>query len=477
MDIRTKRSPWAWIPTVYLAEGLPNIVVTGVSVVILLQMGLTNTQIALYTSWLQLPWIVKPLWSPFVDIVKTKRWWVIAMQMLLGAAFAGVAFTINTGAWFQWMMFFLFLMGFSSATHDIAADGYYMIELDPHGQSFFVGIRNTVYRLAVIFGNGVLVPVAGLIQKASGGRVAFSWSLIFFGLAGLFLAMALYHRFFLPKSAGDQPRDLSFHETGKMLWKSLSTFFTKVPLKKTVVVLLFLLLFRFPEALLAKMGPTFLLRPASEGGLGLTAEQYGLAYGTIGVVGLLLGGILGGFAASRHGLKKWLWPMVLALTLPDIVYVYMSTAFPTDMTVITACIFIEQLGYGFGFTALTLYMLYFSAGEFKTSHYSICTGITYLGLMLPGMFSGALADNLGYRRFFIVVMVLCLITFLVAALVDIPRRRPSGHRGARKPGLPRPRRQAGRPGDQPERRRPAAPLHDRHPLRGAGSESRRPLWP
>ena len=419
MDIRTKRSPWAWIPTVYLAEGLPNIVVTGVSVVILLQMGLTNTQIALYTSWLQLPWIVKPLWSPFVDIVKTKRWWVIAMQMLLGAAFAGVAFTINTGAWFQWMMFFLFLMGFSSATHDIAADGYYMIELDPHGQSFFVGIRNTVYRLAVIFGNGVLVPVAGLIQKASGGRVAFSWSLIFFGLAGLFLAMALYHRFFLPKSAGDQPRDLSFHETGKMLWKSLSTFFTKVPLKKTVVVLLFLLLFRFPEALLAKMGPTFLLRPASEGGLGLTAEQYGLAYGTIGVVGLLLGGILGGFAASRHGLKKWLWPMVLALTLPDIVYVYMSTAFPTDMTVITACIFIEQLGYGFGFTALTLYMLYFSAGEFKTSHYSICTGITYLGLMLPGMFSGALADHLGYRRFFIVVMVLCLITFLVAALVDI----------------------------------------------------------
>ena len=390
MDIRTKRSPWAWIPTVYLAEGLPNIVVTGVSVVILLQMGLTNTQIALYTSWLQLPWIVKPLWSPFVDIVKTKRWWVIAMQMLLGAAFAGVAFTINTGAWFQWMMFFLFLMGFSSATHDIAADGYYMI------------------------GDQMLVH-----QKASGGRVAFSWSLIFFGLAGLFLAMALYHRFFLPKSAGDQPRDLSFHETGRMLWKSLSTFFTKVPLKKTVVVLLFLLLFRFPEALLAKMGPTFLLRPASEGGLGLTAEQYGLAYGTIGVVGLLLGGILGGFAASRHGLKKWLWPMVLALTLPDIVYVYMSTAFPTDMTVITACIFIEQLGYGFGFTALTLYMLYFSAGEFKTSHYSICTGITYLGLMLPGMFSGALADHLGYRRFFIVVMVLCLITFLVAALVDI----------------------------------------------------------
>lgn len=417
--MKQRKSPWFWIPTVYAAEGLPNVVVTGVSVVILLQMGLTNTQIALYTSWLQLPWIIKPLWSPFVDIVKTKRWWVIAMQALLGAAFAGVAFTIGTNAWFQWVMFFLLVTGFSSATHDIAADGYYMIELDSHQQSFFVGIRNTVYRLAVIFGNGVLVPVAGWIQKASGGRVAFSWSLVFFGLAGLFIAIALYHRFFLPRSEGDRPRKLTFRETGRMLWRSLSSFFTKVPLKETVVVLLFLLLFRFPEALLTKMSPTFLLRPAAEGGLGLTEGQFGLAYGTIGVVGLLLGGILGGIAASRDGLRKWLWPMVLALTLPDLVYVYMSAALPTNLAVITGCIFIEQLGYGFGFTALTLYMLYFSAGEFKTSHYSICTGITYLGLMLPGMVSGWLADKLGYRQFFLVVMGLCLITFAVAALVRI----------------------------------------------------------
>ena len=211
--MKKKKSPWSWIPTVYAAEGLPNVIVTGVSVVILLQMGLTNTQIGLYTSWLQLPWIVKPLWSPFVDIFKTKRWWVIVMQMLLGASFAGVAFTIGTSWWFQCIMFFLFLMGFSSATHDIAADGYYMIELDSHQQSFFVGIRNTVYRLAVIFGNGVLVPVAAWIQKASDGRVAYSWSLVFFGLAGLFLGMALYHKFYLPVSKDDQPRKMSAKET------------------------------------------------------------------------------------------------------------------------------------------------------------------------------------------------------------------------------------------------------------------------
>jgi len=417
--MKDKKSPWYWIPTVYAAEGLPNIIVTGVSVVILHPMGMTNTQIALYTSWLQLPWIIKPLWSPFVDIFKTKRWWVIAMQMLLGAAFAGVAFTIGSSWWFQCIMFFLFLMGFSSATHDIAADGYYMIELDDHDQSFFVGIRNTVYRLAVIFGNGVLVPVAGLIQKASGGRVAFSWSLVFFGLAGLFLAIALYHRFYLPESANDKPRKLSASETWRTLGRSFSTYFTKFPLKETVVALLFLLLFRFPEALLTKMSPTFLLRPASEGGLGLSAEQYGIAYGTIGVIGLMLGGILGGILASRDGVKKWLWPMVLALTLPDLVYVYLSAGHQVGIGLVTACIFVEQFGYGFGFTALTLYMLYFSQGEFKTSHYSICTGITYLGLMLPGMVSGYLADRLGYHQFFVVVMAFCLVTFLVTALIKI----------------------------------------------------------
>lgn len=417
--MKDKKSPWYWIPTVYAAEGLPNIIVTGVSVVILLQMGMTNTQIALYTSWLQLPWIIKPLWSPFVDIFKTKRWWVIAMQMLLGAAFAGVAFTIGSSWWFECIMFFLFLMGFSSATHDIAADGYYMIELDDHDQSFFVGIRNTVYRLAVIFGNGVLVPVAGLIQKASGGKVAFSWSLVFFGLAGLFLAIALYHRFYLPESANDKPRKLTASETWKTLGRSFSTYFTKFPLKETVVALLFLLLFRFPEALLTKMSPTFLLRPASEGGLGLSAEQYGIAYGTIGVIGLMLGGILGGILASRDGVKKWLWPMVLALTLPDLVYVYLSAGHEAGIGLVTACIFVEQFGYGFGFTALTLYMLYFSQGEFKTSHYSICTGITYLGLMLPGMVSGYLADRLGYHQFFVVVMAFCLVTFLVTALIKI----------------------------------------------------------
>ena len=414
-----RKSPWIWIPTVYAAEGLPNVIVTAVSVTIFIQMGLSNTEIGIYTSLLQLPWIVKPLWSPFVDIFKTKRWWVITMQALLGAAFSGAAFTIGSGIWLQCLLFFLFLMGFASATHDIAADGYYMIELDSHEQSVFVGIRNTVYRLATIFGNGVLVLAAGLVQRLSGGRIALSWALVFFALAGIFLGLALYHKYNLPSSDKDRPRGVSGRKAMQMVGASLSTFFTKFPWKQTLAAAAFMLLFRLPEALLTKMAPTFLQRPVSEGGLGLTVEQYGFVNGTIGVIGLLLGGILGGILAGRDGLKKWLWTMVLALTLPDLVYVYMSYAMSSSLPVIAVCVFFEQLGYGFGFTALTLYMLYYSAGEFKTSHYSICTGISYLGLMIPGLFSGFMADSLGYLNFFITVMVLCLVTFAVTAFVKI----------------------------------------------------------
>lgn len=414
-----KRSPWAWIPTLYFAEGLPNVVVMTVAVVMYMEMGMTDTEIALYTSWLGLPWVIKPLWSPFVDLFKTKRWWVLTMQLLLGAAFAGVAFTVNTTFWFQGTMFFFFLMAFSSATHDIAADGFYMLDLDSHDQSWFVGIRNTFYRVAVIFGQGVLVWLAGELQKAYPGSKAFTWSLIFFGLAALFIAIWLYHRFAMPKPVDRNNEGLTAKDVAHGLWQMLSSFFTKVPVKQIVFVLLFLLLYRFPEAMLTKMASTFLLRPMEEGGLGLTKEAFGLAYGTVGLIGLLLGGIVGGMLASRDGLKRWLWPFVCAITLPDIVYVYLSVAQPDSLWLISTCLFIEQFGYGLGFTALTLYMLYYSQGEFKTSHYAICTGLSYLGLMLPGMVSGWIKDAVGYKTFFVLVMFFCIITFAVTAFIKI----------------------------------------------------------
>ncbi len=414
-----KKSPWAWIPTLYFAEGLPNVVVMTLAVVMYMEMGMSDTEIALYTAWLGLPWVIKPLWSPFVDLYKTKRWWVLSMQLLLGAAFAGVAFTVNTGFWFQGTMFFFFLMAFSSATHDIAADGFYMIELDSHDQSWFVGIRNTFYRIAVIFGQGVLVWVADQLQNVFPDSKAFTWSLIFFALAAIFIAIWLYHTFIMPRPADRSNEGQTVADVARGLKQMLLSFFTKVSAKQIIFVLLFLLLYRFPEAMLTKMASTFLLRPVEDGGLGLTKEAFGLAYGTVGLIGLLLGGIVGGMLASRDGLKRWLWPFVCAITLPDIVYVYLSYVQPDNLWLISSCLFIEQFGYGLGFTALTLYMLYYSQGEFKTSHYAICTGLTYLGLMLPGMVSGWIKDLVGYRDFFIIVMFLCVITFAVTAFIKI----------------------------------------------------------
>ena len=414
-----KKSPWAWIPTLYFAEGLPYVVVMTLAVVMYMEMGMSDTEIALYTAWLGLPWVIKPLWSPFVDLYKTKRWWVLSMQLLLGAAFAGVAFTVNTGFWFQGTMFFFFLMAFSSATHDIAADGFYMIELDSHDQSWFVGIRNTFYRIAVIFGQGVLVWVADQLQNVFPDSKAFTWSLIFFALAANFIAIWLYHTFIMPRPADRSNEGQTVADVARGLKQMLLSFFTKVSAKQIIFVLLFLLLYRFPEAMLTKMASTFLLRPVEDGGLGLTKEAFGLAYGTVGLIGLLLGGIVGGMLASRDGLKRWLWPFVCAITLPDIVYVYLSYVQPDNLWLISSCLFIEQFGYGLGFTALTLYMLYYSQGEFKTSHYAICTGLTYLGLMLPGMVSGWIKDLVGYRDFFIIVMFLCVITFAVTAFIKI----------------------------------------------------------
>ena len=426
-----KRNPWAWIPTLYIAEGLPNVVVMTVAVVMYMQLGMSDTEIALYTGWLGLPWVIKPLWSPFVDLYRTKRWWVLTMQFLLGSSLAGVAFTLNAPIWFEGTMAFFLLMAFSSATHDIAADGYYMLELDDHDQVWFVGIRNTFYRLAVIFGNGVLIPLAGMLQLVFRNQNAFTWSLLFYGLAGLFLAIWLYHAYIMPRPSKDEAHKTSAIEVAQGVATAFRTFFQKVPPKEMMAALLFLFFYRFPEALMLKMGVTFLMRPNSAGGLGLSPQEFGLASGTVGVVGLTLGGIIGGMLAGKDGFRKWLWPMVCAITLPDIVYVYMSYAMPTNLLLISSCLFIEQFGYGLGFTALTLYMLYFSKGAFQTSHYAFCTAISYLGLMLPGMLSGYMKDALGYRTFFIVVMALCSITFAVTTLIkfdpEFGKKKPEGN--------------------------------------------------
>ena len=414
-----KRNPWAWIPTLYFAEGLPNIIVTGLSVVMYMQMGLSDAEVGLYTGWLALPWVIKPLWSPFIDLLKTKRWWVLTMQALIGASLARIAFSIPTAFWFQTTMCLFFLIAFCSATHDISADGFYMIELDDHNQAKYVGLRNTFYRLAIIFVNGMLVSLAGILQVVFRGQIRFTWALIFYGLAGLFIGLWLYHSRFMPRPKEDVHTKRTLTEVTSELKKMFITFFQKFDRRGTLIVMLFLLFYRFPEALLNTMTKTFMLRNNYAGGLGLSPQEYGLANGTVGLIGLLLGGIIGGILVSRDGMKRWLWPMVCAITLPDVVYIYLSYSLNSNLVVVSSCLFIEQFGYGLGFTVLTLYMLYYSQGKYKTSHYSICTGISYLGLMLPGMLSGYIKDMVGYRMFFIIVMVCCAITFAVTAFLKI----------------------------------------------------------
>lgn len=403
-------TPWAWVPSLYFAEGLPYVVVMSLSVILYKRLEVSNTQIALYTSWLYFPWVIKPLWSPFVDLVKTKRWWVYTMQLLIGAGMAGVAFMLPGDFFVKFTLAFFWLMAFSSATHDIAADGFYMLGLDREQQAFFIGIRNTFYRMAMLTGQGLLVMLAGYLEMRT-GKVPFAWSLVFFVLAGSFVALSLWHRYILPRPASDQAAQETTFQT---IWVAFGRTFVSFFRKKGIVpALLFMLTFRLGESQLVKLASPFLLDKPADGGLGLTTGQVGFAYGTVGVAALLLGGILGGWAISRKGLRFWLWPMTLAVTLPNLVYLYMAYAMPGNLWIINACVAIEQAGYGFGFTAYTMYLMVFADGPFKTSHYAISTGFMALGMMLPGMVSGWIQAHTGYPHFFIWVMLCCLPIFLV----------------------------------------------------------------
>ena len=407
------RASWAWVPTLYFAEGLPYVLVVTVSAIMFKQLGISNADVALYTSWLYLPWVIKPFWSPFVDLVKTKRWWLLLTQLILGAGLAGVALTLNTTNFFKWSLAIMWLLAFSSATPDISIDGFYMLGLDEGEQSLFVGIRNTAYRIAMIAGQGGLLIMVGQFERLFGSTVR-AWSLGFLVAGGLMILLWLYHSYILPHPVADCTIGVSGSNILKEFGMTFVSYFKKPYI---VPALLFILLFRFPEAQLGKIAPLFLVDDIATGGLGLTTGQVGFAQGTLGVIGLLLGGILGGITLSRFGLKKCIWYMVAAISVPDLVYVYLSW-FPTqNMALVSTCIFIEQMGYGFGFTAYTLFLMYFARGEHQTSHYAISTGIMALGMMLPGMISGMLQESMGYRTFFIWVIACCAVTCVVSAII------------------------------------------------------------
>ncbi len=537
-----KRSPWLWVPSLYFAEGLPYVVAMTVSVIMYKTMGVSNTVLAFWTSLLYLPWVIKPLWSPFVDIISTKRNWVLITQILLGFCFIGVALVIQLPLWFVLSLVILWLVAFASATHDIAADGYYMIGLDEHQQTWFVGIRSTFYRFAMIVGQGLIVMLAGYIMGHTGlepvnlkavavpadeittiaemqtpeavilsekpaiviippvvqvpladisrpdydsasvfirlsaapeagkivtvnfgrkkgskdiqligsgrfefntenwdqpvrvtlrtdhrlkerteseflataGNTPLSWAVSFAALGVIFLLFGIYHKFMIPMGLENIKTRTKELTSG---W--LDVFVSFFQKKGIVSGMFFLLFYRLAESQLVKIASPFLLDSQEAGGLALTTTQVGFVYGTVGVICLTVGGILGGVIASRDGLKKWVVWMALAINIPDLVYVYLSQVQPDNFLIVTICVGIEQLGYGFGFTGYMLFMLYLAEGEFKTSHYAIATAFMALGMMLPGMISGKLQDLMGYKWFFIYIMICTIPSFLVAGLAKI----------------------------------------------------------
>jgi MFS transporter, PAT family, beta-lactamase induction signal transducer AmpG len=414
--MNTNRNPWAWVPTIYIAEGVPYMIAMTVSVVLYKNLGLSNTQIALYTSWLYLPWVIKPLWSPFVDLFRTKRFWVVLMQLAIGASFACVALTLPATDFVRYSLAMFWIMAFSSATHDIAADGFYMLGLNTPQQAAFVGVRTVFYRVATIASKGGLVILAGSLQK-SGYPVASAWSITFFVAAAVFLALCLYHFFVLPYPAADHSAPL---DKGKGFlaeyFRIITLFFRR---KDIVIIICFFLFYRFAEAQLVKMVVPFLLDSPVKGGLGLTTAEVGWIYGTVGVVALMLGGLLGGFVIYRNGLKFWLWPMVIIMHVPDLIFVYLSHALPQSIWLVGSAVAVEQFGYGFGFTAYTMYMIMVSQGEYKTVFYAIGTGIMALGMMLPAMASGWIQDKLGYINFYYWILLTTIPGFIVTALVKI----------------------------------------------------------
>lgn len=419
--INTSNSPWAWIPSLYFTEGLPYIIVMSLSVIMYKRLGISNTDIALYTSFLYLPWVLKPFWSPIVDILKTKRWWIIIMQFIFFISLMGVSYSLQTLNFFKFSLAFFWLLAFSSATHDIAADGFYMIGLNQHKQAYFIGIRSTFYRLAMIMGQGVLVVLAGYLEESSyfsqQNSILYSWSLVFCIVSILCLVLSVYHFFILPRPKLDSNRETISYSVIKLDF--IESFSSYVKKKNIGIILAFTLTYRLGESQLSKIASPFLLDDRNIGGLQLSTSEVGFIYGTAGLIALVVGGLLGAYLCSRDGLKKWIWYMVLSINLPNLVYVYLSIMMPKSLFVISTCVVVEQFGYGFGFTAFMLYMIHISEGKFKTSHFAFSTGLMALGMMIPGLFSGYIQELLSYKMFFIWVCISTIPSFIAVSRLNI----------------------------------------------------------
>lgn len=572
-------NPWKWVPTLYFAEGLAYSIVVLLSAIMYKRMGMSNAEITLYTSWLYLPWVLKPFWAPIVDVIRTKRYWILSLQILVAIGLAGIGLTIPLPEYFQFSIIFFWLLSFVASTHETAADGFYLLGLSNSKQSFFIGFRSAFFRIAVIVGQGVIVLLAGqlenvlavspaemkivanpkkffeetikvdstkakelpgmlrLIAKPSyveistrpktKGQVGFYknfaksfnimngftqeflelpdtsnmndltgnvgivkfvlskkpsegseyrvsldfleghegikviegkelrftdknwnkpafavfqldstiaqqtisvftarsiglplvWSITFFVLAALFVILFFYHRKVLPEPDEDKPAgSRRISSPGKEFFRSFARFFEK---KKIILIILFLLFFNFGEAQLLKISSLFMLDSRELGGLGLTTAEAGLANGIIASFALMLGGIFGGLMVHKKGLKSLLLPMFLAMSIPNLVYVFLAWFQPELVWITYACVAVESFGYGFGLTFYLMYMINISEGEYRTSHYAMAAGFMALGMMLPGMLSGIIQEAIGYKLFFIWVFVSAVPGYFLARYIPL----------------------------------------------------------
>ncbi|MFV5702995.1 AmpG family muropeptide MFS transporter [Flavobacterium sp. XS2P12] len=414
--MKTDNRPWYWIPVLNFASGLPYAIIISVSVIMYKNLGINNEDIGIYTSLLYLPWVIKPLWSPFIDLYSTKRKWFLSMQLLISLAFLIVGLTIPLSNFFVISLAIFWVAAFASASNDVASDGFYMLALEKEQQSFFLGIRSTFYRLSMLTGNGLIVVIAGYLEQEYGDKQkAWSYTMVVVGL--IMTVITIYNYFSTPKIEAKNVETKTESVPSKSFGAVFATFFQK---KQIGLVLAFILLFRLGESQLLKMLTPFLIDPIAAGGMGLTTQDVGVIYGTFGVISLTVGGIFGGIVISRDGLGKWMLPMILAMHLPIIGFILLSHFHPGSVFYIYATVMAEQFGYGFGFAAFMMYLIYVADGESKTSHYSIATGFMALGMMLPGMLSGYIQEYLGYGNFFIWVFLATIPGLILSRFLIFP---------------------------------------------------------
>ncbi|MDE7347766.1 MAG: MFS transporter [Muribaculaceae bacterium] len=423
----SRNNPWKWIPSLYIAEGIPYCAVNTLPVLFYCELGISISEITAWTGLLSLPWMIRPFWSPFVDIFSTKRKWTLAMQVLMTICMLVVGICLPTSFFFASTLSVFACMAFFSATHDIAADGFYMLALTEKQQADFVGIRSTFYKVATVLGQGGLTLLAGWLESR-GMQPDGAWSIVFYCLTGLFFSIWLWHTRTLPRLADDHPvGGTAYSDILRNFGLTFVSFFRK---RHIVAAIAFMLLYRLPEAMCGKMVAIFMKSPLSEGGLGLSLTEIGFANGTVGVIALLIGGVIGGIAIGRGGLRKWLWPMAASLALPCVVYCLLAIWPDTGFLTICVAVGIEQFGYGFGLTALMMYMIYFARGESETSHYAFCIAFSMAGIMLPGMAAGWIFEQMSefgitgfsngnvFEIYFWFVMICCLTTFGACAIAD-----------------------------------------------------------